>query len=100
MRPDDALSAGNPSFVLSFDCPVGCVAVTGNNALDHPRSRCSNARADPGGSAFGCETSVSDAISKNSTLTLLGISKLGVPLTIDRATASANWTSGCSHEPR
>jgi hypothetical protein len=33
---------------LSFHCPAGRDALTGNSALDHPRARSSNARAEGG----------------------------------------------------
>jgi hypothetical protein len=99
-RDAGAFSANATSLELSFNSLAGCCGLMGNNALDHPRSRSSDAETAPrnGSSKRGVP---SDAMSRNSIPVSFGMSKSGAsPLATDVATASANLTSGCSHEPR
>jgi hypothetical protein len=100
VRDDGVSSAVRLSLGPSFGSLAGCCGFDGNNALDEPRSRVSEAETDPRKGSFD-GGGVSDAMSRNSTLMSFGRSKLGAsPFTADAITASANLTSGCSHEPR
>ena len=93
-------SAVRRSLGPSFGSLAGCCGFDGNKALDQPRSRASEAETDPRKGSFD-GGGVSDAMSRNSTLISFGRSKLGAsPFAADAITASANLTSGCSHEAR
>ena len=97
---DDCMScAVRPSLGPWFGSLAGWNGFDGNNGLDQPRSRSSEAERDPRRESFD-DGETSDAMSSNSTLTSFGMSKLGAsPFATDAITASANLTSGCSHEP-
>ena len=83
-----------------LDSVADCCGFDGNNALDQPRSRSSNAEPDAKGESFD-GGSVSDPMSSNSMLASFGISTLGAsPFATVIATASANLTSGRCQEPR
>ena len=99
-RDDGDCSAAGRSFGALFDSVADSCGFDGNNALDQPRSRSSNAEPDAKGESFD-GGSVSDPMSSNSMLASFGISTLGAsPFATVVATASANLTSGRCQEPR
>src|SRR6516225_10740060 len=96
---DGASCAIGSSLGLSFVAPSGGFALGGNSALDQPRSRSSDAESVPGEGSFGGGV-VSEPMSRNSMLVSFGMSKFGAsPSAAVAITASANLTSGRSHEP-
>jgi len=99
-RDDGDCSAAGRSLGALFGSFADCCGFDGNNALDQPRSRCSEAATDPRKeSSDGGGVSV--AMSRNSIVASFGISKLGAsPFATVAATAWANLTSGCCQEPR
>src|SRR6516165_463039 len=99
-RGEGACSAGGWSLGLPFDPGADGCGPDGNSALDQPRSRSSAAETAAGKGSSERDV-VSDAVSRNSMVVSFGMSKSGAsPLATDVATASANLTSGCRHEPR
>src|SRR6516162_9954173 len=96
---DGASRAIGSSLGLSFVAPSGGFGLGGNSALDQPRSRSSDAESVPGEGSFGGGV-VSEPMSRNSMLVSFGMSKFGAsPFAAVAITASANRTSGRSHEP-
>src|SRR5215471_8565708 len=99
-RDDGDCSAVGRSLAPSFGSRVGRFGFDGNNALNQPRSRSSDAEMDPRRESFD-GGGVSDPMSSNSIFASFGISKLGAsPFATVAATTSANLTSGRCHEPR
>src|SRR4051812_41633739 len=101
MPVDGTTTADASPLPLSVNLAVDCWDLIGNSALDHPRLRSSNARADSGEMLSTGRASMSDAMSRNSISVPFEMSKLGeFPLTKDISTAAAKSTSGFSQEPR
>ena len=99
-RDDGDCSAAGWSLERCSNSVADCCGFDGNNALDQPRARSSNAEPDAKGESFD-GGSVSDPMSSNSMLASFGISTLGAsPFATVVATASANLTSGRCQEPR
>ena len=99
-RDDGNCSAAGRSFGALLGSFADCCGFDGNNALDQPRSRSSDAERDQRRESSD-GGGVSDPMSSNSILLSFGISKLGAsPFATVAATASANLTSGRCHEPR
>jgi hypothetical protein len=99
-RDDGDCSAAGRSLGALFGLFADCCGFDGNNALDQPRSRSSDAAIEPRRESSD-GGGVSDPMSSNSIFASFGISKLGAsPFATVAATASANLTSGCCHEPR
>jgi hypothetical protein len=99
-RDDGDCSAAGRSLGALFGSFADCCGFDGNNALDQPRSRSSDAEIDPRRESSD-GGGVSDPMSSNSIVASFGISKLGAsPFATVAATAWANLTSGCCQEPR
>src|SRR6266545_3899370 len=92
-RDDGDCSA--PGRSLLFGLFADCCGFDGNNALDQPRSRSSDAAIEPRRESSD-GGGVSDPMSSNSIFASFGISKLGAsPFATVATTAWANLTSGC-----